>query len=244
MARKGWSLVTLCVVCLLLDNCQFLCAALSVGRFPKQLHYTCRLEIRFDSTQFNFFSKCIFGCFPVNAARVPRFGYFSVFCLQDLRSMFVFILMASLKWFLSRRLFPDVMFRCVVTVNIHNQRWVYTRNASEARAERSVLQQQGCPTFTDIGSTFHFSVSGDLLIWQSFETKQTKPISISTLWDKPTSALQSVTAYVKASQICVLYAKPWHTIEACVTEIMQFFTLHKITQTKLLFCEMLLSSRH
>jgi len=41
-----------------------------------------------------------------------------------------------------------------------------------------------------------------------------------------------------------MYAKPWHTIEACVTEIMQFFSLHKITQTKLLFCEMLLSNRH
>jgi len=40
-----------------------------------------------------------------------------------------------------------------------------------------------------------------------------------------------VTAYVKASQICVMYANPWHTIEACVTEIMQFFTLDKITQT-------------
>jgi len=41
-----------------------------------------------------------------------------------------------------------------------------------------------------------------------------------------------VTAYVKASQICVMFAKPWlsRTIEACVTEIMQFFTSHKITQ--------------
>ena len=67
---------------------------------------------------------------------------------------------------------------------------------------------------------------------------------LNTLWNKPTSALQSVTAYVKAGQICVMYTKLWHTIEACVTEIMQFFSLHKTTQTKLFFCEMLLSSRH
>jgi len=40
-----------------------------------------------------------------------------------------------------------------------------------------------------------------------------------------------VTVYVKASQICVMHAKPWHKLKL-VKQIMQFFLLHKITRTK------------